>query len=650
MQSVFRGEGLLQKYFDGYESREEQIQMAEFVEEVCFTKKNGIMEAGTGTGKSLSYVIPLAGYSLYEKKRVAVSTETRALQRQLIDGDIPLAVRILQDSMDRDLKWELCLGGNNYPCRLRWELLRKSGRENREIMDMLEKAFQQKNVITRFDLDVSETSWNRINRQYDMCQGNRCPWFGGCSFQLARKRWFDADLLVMNHYLYFSGYAGIRRILPHIDVMIFDEAHSLEDICSRQLGLHLEAIELREILHVIEGSSTRFQVALLFPSKEKEEIEQLSREVWKSSHRFFENLGSMIPSGSSSLTLRSPLNPEEDIIGVLKRLLDAVNSRLNDYDSHESINIILERVSNGLYQWFTGLRRFIRQEMEGYVYWVERTGSDLFAGIACHAQPVDVSGLMKREVMDDHSSVLFVSATLSVSNRFTFIERRLGIENHDILSVPSPFNYQEQTLLYIPENMPDPDEDEYMERSLQEISGIVEILDGNCLLLFTSHISLKAFADALKERTERPVVAQGEMEASGAIERFRSLSGGLLLGTHAMWQGIDLPGDQLRGVIIMRFPFEVPDNPVHQARMERLEKMGLNPFLSYAMPQAVIRLKQGFGRLIRGKSDRGIVAIMDSRIVNRRYGTHFMKSIPESPLLKNISCLRERYREMAMPE
>jgi ATP-dependent DNA helicase DinG len=403
---------------------------------------------------------------------------------------------------------------------------------------------------------------------------------------------------------------------------------------------------LREILHVIEGNSTKFHVALLFQGEDREEIEQLSREVWKASHRFFENLGSMIPPGRSSLTIRSPLNPEEDITGSLKRLLDAINSRLHDYGTHETANVILERVSNSLYHWLSGLRKFIRQEIDGYVYWLERTADDLFGGIACHAQPVDVSGLMRREVMDDHASVFFVSATLSVSDRFTFIERRLGIENHDILSIPSPFDYQKQSLLYIPGSMPDPDEEEYMERALQEISGIVDILDGNCLLLFTSHMSLKAFAETLKKRTERPVVAQGDMEASGAIDHFRSLDGGLLLGTHAMWQGIDLPGDQLRGVIIMRFPFEVPDNPVHQARMERLEQMGLNPFLSYAMPQAVIRLKQGFGRLIRGKRDRGIIAILDNRIVNRRYGKHFMKSIPDSPVVTSMSRLQEEYREM----
>lgn len=646
MKEIFSNNGYLSAVMSSFEFRKEQLEMAEFIHERLYDSENGIIEAGTGTGKTLAYLVPALMYALEQDKKVAVTTETKALQKQLIDKDLPIVREIMKSRLDSDFSYSLCLGSSNYPCRKRFEGVLKSGRlrpGELKKLGLVAELFNDRKIFTNFDVSLSGHLWSEINREGDSCDSFRCPFAAVCSYQLARKEWSQSQLLVMNHYLFFTNIASGKTYLPPFDMVIFDEAHSVEEIAAAQLGFNLGYSELHEIINAFYNEKKHGIIGGIGKDTMRERCIGSVKRIVPEINRYFEQMRKIVPGERNFMRLREPLSYGAGLVEMLKEYLVLMAEAEHEFEEESPARIEFDIARGKLFMYCENLARFVHQNSENYVYWVEREPNALLGDIFLRGQPVDVSELFSRDVVSCYDSIILVSATLAIGEDFSYIAGRLGMEQYQGLPLSSSFDYSTQVVLYIARDMADPGSEAYAIQASADAAEVIHCLRGNCLMLFTSYKALREVKNILSGIVDCPIYSQDVLTPTDAFDRYVKDSNSVLMGTHSFWQGIDLPGDLVRGVILMKLPFAVPDSPPVEAKMERIAMLGKNPFSSLQVPEAVIRFKQGFGRLIRSSGDRGVVAVLDSRISGKSYGKIFLKAIPECRVVFSLHELKEAY-------
>ncbi len=623
--------------------------MAEFILECLVNCENGIIEAGTGTGKTLAYLLPVVLHAVEYDKKIALSTETKTLQKQLFEKDLPIVREIVKNFFNMDFSYSLCLGSSNYPCRKRFEVALKTGRfhpgELKKI-DPVHDLFESKRIFTFFDLGLPGSIWNEINREGDSCNSYKCPYAPACSYQMARKEWQQSNLLVMNHYLFFTNIASGKTYLPQCDIAVFDEAHSLEDVAASQLGFSIGYEELKEIIQLFRDDRKDNVINGIDDQATRSALSVLAKKIVPEMTEFFEKLRTLVPADKMYQRIREALVAGNALVERLQELMLLLADSEKQFDEDHPQRIEFDITRGKLFTYLEELASFVFKKSENYVYWIERESEAVLGNLILRGQPIDIAELFQREVLSCYDSSVFVSATLSIGGEFSYIAGRLGIENYKGLLLQSSFDYKKQTILFIAQDVADPGNGLYTEQASHNAAEIINHLQGNCLMLFTSYKSMREVKNIISGIIDYPIYSQDVLATTAAFDRYVNDHNSVLMGSNSFWQGIDLPGDLVRGVIVMKLPFSVPDSPPIEAKIERLQSIGKNPFAALQIPEAVIRFKQGFGRLIRSRNDRGIVAVLDSRIASKPYGRLFLKAIPECRVVRTLSELKDAYTKM----
>ncbi len=619
MDEFFGPGGVLDRRLEDYEFRPSQIRMAEAVHQALEDQNHVIIEAGTGTGKTMAYLLPALLYG----RRLLVSTGTKTLQDQIFYKDIPL----LESAIGRPIRAAYLKGRNNYLCRLKLNAQFAEGlftpRELPAFREIVEWAGQTEtgdraelgNIGDDLDL------WSKIDARRDKCLGSKCKDFDRCFLTQMRQKAMESDIVVVNHHLFFADLAirkeDVAAILPDYTAVIFDEAHELEDIATEYFGFHVSNYRLHEFVHdarkLAEGSETTLDG----------EIETISR----ASDRFFNSLG-LLREG------KHPLGSLEGIDGLIGALQDARRSlkRQKDFSGE------WERMAARAGEIADELEVFRAGTLENFVSWIERRGR----GVFLEACPIDVSGMLRERLFGHLPSCVLTSATLTVGESFEYIRKRIGFDQGNELQLHTEFNIRNQTLLYLPRSMPDYRHPSYLNRAVEEIGSILRASQGRAFVLFTSYQQMEKAFELLSDDLPFPCLIQGRGGGKGRLlEEFKLTPNAVLFATSSFWQGVDVKGEALSAVIIDKLPFQVPTDPLVAARSNDIERDGGNAFSEYQVPNAILRLKQGFGRLIRSKSDRGILAILDNRLTTKPYGRVFLASMPDYKVTNDIEDLAE---------
>ncbi|MFH1782357.1 MAG: helicase C-terminal domain-containing protein [Candidatus Omnitrophota bacterium] len=649
LANVFSASGPIATLMPNYESRPEQLEMAKAVSKAIVDAKILIVEAGTGVGKSFSYLIPVVRHALETETLAIISTNTISLQEQLIHKDIPFLEKVL----DEDLGAVLVKGRKNYVC------LRRLKRSNLKQKDLFsdEREMQQFSKIiawsyrtkdgSLYDLDdeIDMRVWDIVSSDAENCLGKSCQSFKECFFQNAREKIKEARVLIVNHSLFFANLARHeekKSIFPEYDAVIFDEAHTIENVATDHLGANISSTNLKFLMDILFNSKKQKGLLLTVGSQDAMEwvevVRNRSDSFFKGVKKYF--LARASNDYSDSLRVREANfienTLEVPLAKLMETLLEAKKTADNKEDEAE-ISSFIKRINDIR----TSLDVIINQTLSNYVYWVECSRSQRLDKVSINAAPINIGEILEKLLYSENKPMIFTSATLSIDNNsFEYFKDRMGIKGSEELQLGSPYNYKEQVNIYISKHMPNPNKlSEYALASSKKIKKYIALTNGNAFILFTSYslmnLVYKELEDYLLEK-DYNLLKQGDgVSRSKMLSRFKEKKGSILFGVDSFWQGIDVQGEALSNVIITKLPFQVPDHPVIEARVEDIQSKGKDAFMEYSLPEAVLRFKQGFGRLIRSKQDKGIVAILDSRIITKFYGRAFLNSIPECTLIKD---------------
>jgi ATP-dependent DNA helicase DinG len=656
LHEFFAPGGILAQSPLPYEYRPGQLEMAKAVERALAERRHLIVEAGTGTGKTLAYLLP----ALRTGQRVIISTGTKALQDQLYFRDVPFLELLLGDLQVCYMK-----GRANYLCKRKLYALRDlpvlTGLQ--EVDEYQQIAEWEKTTETGDRAELSalpETSslWGKLDARSEACLGSTCPDYRHCFITEMRRRAAESDIIIVNHHLFFADYA-VRQmasgapdagILPEAAAVVFDEAHELEEVASQYFGRSLSNMRIEDF--------ARDADMLLRGKTGASSLPALTQQLRDRSRMFFAALPAS-NDGRLPFTDRDAfLETSGDLYLSVRATLKQIEADLDRLTELDEANGLKNRAAT-----LAGdLKFMLEAPPTNMVFWIERRGGSTQrtslstelaresaprsgsrqsqrGNISIHLQatPIDVSQLLKQIVFEEVPTVVLTSATLTVQGGFQHLRKRLGLEEARELVVPSHFRYGEQALLYLPPQMPDPRAPEFVEAAAKTIERVLNLSRGRAFCLFTSYSQMRALYERLLPVLDFPILLHGTAPRKALLEEFRSTPNAVLFGTSSFWQGVDVQGEALSCVIIDKLPFAVPSDPVVQARMKAIEEDGGKPFFDYQVPEAVLTLKQGFGRLIRSLEDRGVLVLLDPRIRTQRYGQIFLQSLPPYRMTTSIT-------------
>jgi ATP-dependent DNA helicase DinG len=631
LHAFFAPGGILANSPLPYEYRPGQLEMAKAVERALEEKRHLIVEAGTGTGKTLAYLLP----ALRTGRRVIISTGTKALQDQLFFRDIPFL-----ESLLGELRVCYMKGRANYLCRHKLVTLTQhpilSGLEEIDQFHQIGEWEKRTETGDRAELSrLPEASalWHRLDARSEACLGSTCPDYQRCFVTEMRRKAQESDIVIVNHHLFFADLAVRQQasgapdagVLPEAGAVIFDEAHELEDIASSYFGLSVSNQRFEDLVRDTEamlkkgdGYTNAVNTAILVSGQQLRDRARMffsqlpmagdGRQPFDNREEFLETRGDLY------LSVKNTLVRLEAELDQLRGVDEAPGLRKRTTNLRTELEFLLESTSGNMVYW-------LERRVSGGLHKQSRT-------TFLQATPIDVSGLLDAQLFQNFPTVVLTSATLTVQGSFEHIRRRLGLEDGRELVVPSHFRYQDQALLYLPPEMPDPRAPDFPEAAARCIQRVLEITKGRAFCLFTSYSQMRDLYERLLPVLDYPILLHGSAPRNALLDQFRETPNAVLFGTASFWQGVDVQGEALSCVIIDRLPFAVPNDPVVAARMKFIEEAGGKPFFDYQVPSAVISLKQGFGRLIRSLEDRGVLVLLDPRIRQKRYGQAFLESLP----------------------
>jgi ATP-dependent DNA helicase DinG len=622
--------GLLSRTHPAYEFRCGQLQMAQAVEAAIEEKRHLIVEAGTGTGKTLAYLMPV----IRSGKRVIISTGTKNLQEQLFHKDIPFLEQALFPEGNKKLSVCYMKGRNNYLCRKKlYDLTDQPVLSGLDEVEQYRAIAAWEQTTTSGDraeltqLPEASALWHKLDARADTCLGQKCSSWDKCFVTEMRRRGMESDIIIVNHHLFFAD-LGIKQqaegapdagILPDAGVVIFDEAHELEDVAGSYFGISVSAARLEELCRDVESSLHR----------NKNYTAALSGAI-QSLHERSGFFFSLLPEGDGRFAFESRrefLEENGDEFIGLRQSLARLGAEIENMPSKPEEVFALARRAQELQ---VQLSFLMESEDKNTVFWIERRrGGRENLRVSLQATPIDVGPILRECLWTKLESAVLTSATLAVGGGFDYIRGRLGVEHARDLVLPSHFDYQKQAMLYVPPDLPDPRTPQFAAKAAERIRQLLEITRGRAFVLFTSYAQMRDIYQRLLGEVEFPMLLQGDAPKNALLEEFRLTPHCVLFATSSFWQGVDVQGEQLSCVIIDRLPFAVPSDPVVAARIKAIDAEGGNAFFQYQVPAAVITLKQGFGRLIRSLNDRGLLALLDNRILKKQYGRVFVESLPD---------------------
>lgn len=639
LQYFFADDGPLAGTIPGYRLRPQQVEMASAVGEAIETNGVLIAEAGTGTGKTFAYLVP----ALSKGGKVIISTGTKTLQDQLFNRDIPM----VRNALQAPVTVALLKGRANYVCHYHLERAKNDGRFlNRDdvvYLARIESYAKTSKTGDRSGLgEVPEdaTVWPQVTSTRENCLGGDCPNYKDCFVMEARKQAMEADVVVVNHHLFFADVVlrdeGVAELLPACNTVIFDEAHQLPETASLFFGESVSSSQLIEL-----ARDTRIESAT--SAKDNAALPEAASALEKSAR----DLRLQLREESG----RQPYSAAQDnpafaaALGTAVTRLNALTAILEaQADRSEGLQICWTRGMDLL----GGLARWEEEDDRAWVRWIEIFG----ASVHLNATPLSIADIFHRQISGNPRAWIFTSATLSVQGDFSHYQREMGLAAAATAFWESPFDYEHQALLYVPEGLPEPNAEGYTRKAVEAALPVIEAAQGRTFFLFTSLRAMREARELMETGMKKlgmdyPLLMQGEGSRTELLERFRKLGNAVLLGSQSFWEGVDVRGEALSLVIIDRLPFAPPDDPVLAARIEMINAEGRNAFMEYQLPRAVITLKQGAGRLIRDESDRGVLMICDPRLITKHYGKRIWRSLPPMRRTREQADVLDFYKQIA---
>ena len=678
--SIFKDGGAVSGKIGSYEYREEQHIMAKRSSDAFREGKILVCEAGTGVGKSYAYLVPSIIHSLLTKDRVMVSTNTKNLQEQIFFKDLP----VLHDLFRSSFKAVLLKGRNNYLCRLRYEKILNRPEDyltEDEYDKFIPLIYWAERTRTGdieenngFKIGYSRFLWNKLKSDKGFCPGKKCSQHSKCYLQNIRKSAFKSNLVIINHSLLFSDIASENAVLGKYSHLVIDEAHNIESSATKYLGFEFNYFMIKGLLQRInnndrQGINIRIDRGLTYFKTDKETIKDLNAQLLEKARNAHDQtkkifdlatdmLLSKVSSAAEFLNVKNRYRDisevfafekennmlkllYEELFSILKRLEIIFNMEAEKNHDFDDLAAEIKSVSEQTEAIMVSYEMFISSNRNNYVFWYELTANQGRENIYLYAAPLNVSELLKSDLYDNMESMIFTSATLTIESRFKYMLKKLGLDDYnedriETLMLGTPFDMRSQLEIIAPKYIATPKNGVVFESDMTEIlKHLCEEHDNGTLVLFTSYAQMNNIYHSIRSdfvRKDRILALQNkETSRTNLIKQFRSVRNSFLLGTDSFWEGVDVQGEALHTLVIGKLPFAVPTEPVIAARMEELEKNGINSFMGYSVPEAILKLKQGIGRLIRHRNDRGIILILDSRVVNTRYGRAFINSLPVEP-------------------
>ena len=626
IEDILGPDGLLARSLDSFEFRDSQMRMALLIQEALQKKVPTIVEAGTGTGKTFGYLVPL----ILSGKKAVISTGTKNLQDQIFLKDIPL----LRKSTHLNIDAMIMKGRKNYLCLHRYHQFFSQSSFLKPGMGKLKQRLAAWLKKTQF-ADRSELPWmadddalwDVLSSTSDQCLGSDCMYWDECFLGRLRSRAAKAKIIIVNHYLFFADLkikrGGFGEVIPRFQVAVFDEAHTVEEIATAYLGEALSTNQLMELVNDLEKETKDLSWIDRGGLKQHLNIIKTGAENLRA---FFHDLGDKGRLDHETVAVIRQ-GPAREIRSGLKYLREKTNFK--DLDQP-----VLQSMMGRATEMDDLLDQILKKRTPNWLNWYEKRKRSMIL----HASPLDISDRMNDLLYEKVETVVFTSATLSTNNTFEYIRTRLGLPGESLEgNYPSHFDFTHQTLMYIPKDLPNPNTDDFAPAAARRIADILKRTDGRALVLFTSYHNLNLVFQILEGHIPYTLQKQGDAPRSILLDEFKRDINSVLLATASFWQGVDVQGESLSCLIIDKLPFNAPNEPLVSARIDAIRDQGGNPFMEYQVPSAIISFKQGMGRLIRNKSDRGILSVLDSRIMTSRYGKFFLKSLPDIPISHDLS-------------